>query len=63
MDKLDLFTLIIMELDYYYDKRKQVCFPIGYPDMLIYAVHCAANGTYEEAYSAIRRIRKSREST
>lgn len=60
--KTDLYGKILVELDYYYSTRKQICYPIWYPDMLIYAVHCAVNGSYEEALGAIERVRKSRES-
>lgn len=59
--KEDLFRKILAEVDYYYSTRKQMCYPIGYPDMLIYAVHCAANGNHEEALDAIERARKARE--
>ena len=60
--KEDLFRKILSELDYYYSTRKQMCYPLGYPDMLIYAVHCVANdGNYEEALHAIERARKARE--
>lgn len=59
--KADLYAKILAELDYYYRTRKQFCYPVGYPDMLFYAVHCAVNGNYEEAYDAIERVRKARE--
>ena len=58
--KEDLFRKILSEVDYYYSTRKQMCYPIGYPDMLIYAVHCAVNGNHEEAFGAIERARKAR---
>ena len=57
----DLFRKILVEVDYYYSTRKQMCYPIGYLDMLIYAVHCAVNGIHEEALYAIERVRKARE--
>ena len=56
----DLYCKILAELDYYYSTRKQICYPLGYPDMLIYAVHCAVNGNNEEAFDAIERARKAR---
>lgn len=59
--KSDLYGKILVELDYYYSTRKQICYPIGYPDMLIYAVNCAVNGNHEEALHAIERVRKARE--
>ena len=59
--KLDLYRKILVELDYYYRTRKQMCYPLGYTDMLIYAVHCAVNGEHEEALYAIERARKARE--
>lgn len=58
--KEDLYRKILVELDYYYSTRKQMCYPIGYPDMLIYAVHCAVNGNDEESFNAIERARKAR---
>jgi hypothetical protein len=57
----DLFRKILVELDYYYRTKKQMCYPISYPDMLIYAVQCAVNGSYEEAFGAIERAIKARE--
>lgn len=57
----DLFRKILAELDYYYSTRKQMCYPISYPDMLIHAVHCAVNGRYDEALDAIERAMKARE--
>lgn len=59
--KSDLYMKILVELDYYYSTRKQIFYPIGYPDMLFYAVHCAVNGSYEEALDAIERARKARD--
>ena len=58
--KSDLYWKILAELDYYYSTRKQMCYPLGYTDMLIYAVHCAVNGNHEEASDAIERARRSR---
>lgn len=58
--KEDLFRKILAELDYYYSTRKQMCYPIGYPDMLIHAVHCSVNGRYDEAMDAIELARKAR---
>jgi hypothetical protein len=58
--KSDLYRAILVELDYYYSTRKQICYPVWYPDMLIYAVHCAVNGNHEEALHAIERARKAR---
>lgn len=55
-----VYEKILVELDHYYSTRKQICYPIGYPNMLIHAVHCAVNGSYEEALDAIERIRKGR---
>ena len=60
--KSDLYAKILVELDYYYSTRKQICYPIGFPDMLIYSVHCAVNGSYEEALDAIELVRKARNS-
>lgn len=59
--KLALYEKILAELDYYYSTRKQMCYPLGYPDMLIYAVKCAVKGNHEEALHAIERARKARE--
>ena len=44
--KSDLYWKILVEMDYYYSTRKQMCYPLGYPDMLINAVHCAVNGEH-----------------
>lgn len=59
--KEDLFRKILVELDYYYSTRKQICYPISYPDILIYSVHCAVNGNYDESFDTIERARKTRE--
>jgi hypothetical protein len=58
--KDDLFRKILVELYYYYSTRKQICYPIGYHDMLIHAVHCSVNGRYDEALDEIERVMKTR---
>lgn len=40
-----------------YSTRKQICYPIWYPDMLIYSIHCAAKGNHKEASGAIERVK------
>lgn len=55
-----IYEKILVELDHYYSTRKQICYPIGYPDMLIHAVHCSVNGRYDEALDTIKRAMKAR---